>query len=163
VGAVDSRTLVLAGAILGAGLAVGVGLYFGLAARPLPAPVALPSVALSALPVAPATQLPQPRVAGPELRADTAARVVAALAAERQALAAECWAPSAARNKAPESLTFQLRFGFDLAGKLVFHAANDPADRTRAEVAQCLRERPFALQIPPPGLPVAVEVSLTLP
>lgn len=161
--AVDSRTLVLAGAILGAGVAVGLGLYFGLAARPQAAPVPTPVLASPPLAPAPPGEPPRPRVAGPELRADAAARVEAALAAERGALVTACWAPSAARARAPESLTFQLRFGFDLAGKLVFHAVNDPADGGRADVAQCLRDRPFALQIPPPGLPVAVEVSLRLP
>lgn len=153
----------LAGAILGAGVAVGAGLYLGLAARPLPAPAATPLLVSAAPAPGSARDFPLPRVAGAELRAETAERVSAALAAERGALAAACWAPSAARERAPEALVMRLRFGFDRGGSLVFHAVDDPAEAARADVARCLRERAFSLRIPPPGLPVAVEVSLALP
>lgn len=160
--AVDSRTWVLAASILGAGVAVGLGLYFGLSARGNPPPVESRAPE-AVVPTPPQPTARSPRVASATLRAETAERAKQALSAQRSALTAACWAPSAARNPTPQSVEFALRFGFDTTGKRVFHAVDEPHDGARADVAQCLRERAFDLRIPPPELPVAVEVPLTLP
>jgi hypothetical protein len=170
-------------AILLAGVAIGVGLYAGPRA---PGHAELPpGAAPQAVPTAPRT-LPGPdgRPA-PVRRVDPATvqqaardAVQRALAAQRAALVAACWAPVAGSVPSGSTVSWILDVTFNAAGAQVargvrsvrpagFSPGNPPvitpAMRAQSSVTGCVQRTLPPLSIPAPGRNVRVELESSLP
>jgi hypothetical protein len=161
------------GAILIAGALIAGGLFFGLRGRD-PAPPGAPAVSLHSSPPAelPAVLAPEAPVLPPGPRGapspalDRAAVVEAAAKAlerARAAVVASCVAPSLAKKPAPPQVKLVFSVAFDAEGKQIGRGISEDRATSRPEVTQCVTDKLPALQIPPPGAPVQVDVPWTLP
>jgi hypothetical protein len=153
-------------AIAFAGVAVGLGLYFGLRERaaPVPARVAwgeTPSaLAPSVVPSSAAVDAPPPDA----LRVRATSAAVAALEATHARLAEACWRPSVERHAEPAELTFQVRFLFDASGTQTSFDVAEPEVEARRDVAACLRAQKVEARLAePPGAVVGTQVALRFP
>jgi hypothetical protein len=92
------------------------------------------------------------------------------LAAER-ALAQEkaatfvprCWQPLVARAAEPATAAYTFDVTFDAGGNEIGRGISERRGASRPDVAQCLRELPIGLTVPPPGAPVQLELELRFP
>lgn len=94
-------------------------------------------------------------------RANAAAR--AALAAAKPAISKKCWEPAVATDSEPASVSYQLDVSFDANGRQVSRGVIERRDRSRADVARCLRSLPMTLRIPAPGVRVRTTLQLAFP
>lgn len=166
----SGRRAALPAAIVVAGALIGIGLAIGLRGSRPPTSgtrvewAAPPEASSPAAATTPSSAAPSSRPGPDEHTRERVRELVAAeLAAREDELRRTCWAPSAARVAEPESTTFRLRVAFDPAGRQVAFGVADPDDPARRDVAACLREAMPALSVPAPGVRVPVEVVLVLP
>lgn len=156
-----SESFLLPGAVvIGCGL-VGAGLYFGLreAKQPpaAPGPAATPAVAVPGA---------RARAAGGDdevrRKAEQAAR--AAIDAEKQRrFLPECWAPAVQSNPQPPTSRHVFALGFDAQGRENVRGVNDIRGESREDVGRCLQRIPMGIRIPPPGVPLSIEITVDLP
>ena len=148
--------------IVCAGALIGAGLYLGLRRAPAP----------SSPPVATSAYAPEPPEAGAPvvlapptaaLRAKVAADVLAALDQDRARLVRTCWEPSFKKDPKPARLTLALRFEFNPKGARVVSGVAEADAPSRADVSECLRAQDLVPSVPAPGTIVAVEVRWSLP
>lgn len=146
-------------AIVVAGLAIAAGLYFGLRAQ---APV-MPVAPVVAPPVPAPVVVPPPAPARP---VSTAAQVLAqateALSYQRAGLLDACFRPALA---AKPGLTMELVFNvtFDPEGRQLARGVAETPGTSTAELTACVTGKMTALQVPPPGVMMLVEVPLRFP
>jgi hypothetical protein len=127
------------------------------AAQPTVAPSAGPAVAVAVLP-APA---PAPRFASPELVEQTRQATTVALQAQRDQIATRCWPeqPGQARVR-PRSVTF--RVVYDGQGKEMSRSLADESSDLPLAVQACLTNSGDSVQVPAPGMDLAVTATLQL-
>lgn len=135
-------------AIVVAGLAIAGAVYFGLRAQ---APVSAPAVA--------APVVSAPPIASREQVRDQATE---ALAYQRRALLDRCFRPALA---AAPGLTMALTFDlwFDADGRQLARGVVEQPGTSTAELTRCVTDHLAPLQVPPPGGPIQVDVSLRFP
>ena len=140
--------------ILGAGICIGAGLYFGLRAREPAAPAPAVPVATPAAP-----QAPPSRDA-----AATERDIRAAFEALRTTWKAACWDPIVARSPAPPASQHELGVTVDAGGTEILRAINDVRGHTRLDVAACLRDQPFEpVHVAAPGRTTSVTLTIQFP
>lgn len=162
--------------VVGAGL-IGAGLYFGLRARPAPAP----SVASAPAAVAPppaasapaASPPPMPPIPGmgfvppsvpAELQAKAEADARDAVARyKKDVLVPQCWLPAVKARPDPPRVQVTMSLAFGLDGAQIGLGLMETRGATREDVISCIRSQPMSLRIPPPGVPVNLLVPLELP
>lgn len=110
-----------------------------------PEPPVIPDPGLNAAAAASAAAHPQ-----------VVREVAGLLSDRRQALRNACW-PGGTQDAA----TFSIEASFDPAGKLL--SLGIPDNRAAPGIGACLRAQKLDLEVSPPGVPVAVEVPLSLP
>ena len=137
------RDLLIAGAVLVAGGAISAVILTAGDAPPAPGPIDVIDTAAA------------------QARAQSDA--AAALEERRAEWIERCWRPSVNKQAEPRRITLTFDLSFDAAGTLVATGVSEDRTAARPDVAQCLRSRPLALQIRPPGVPVRVEVPFELP
>lgn len=175
------KQLLLPGAIVIAGIFIGMGLYFGLrasAGASTPASAPLPAASSASVeesvfesPPPKRAQAPaeaaNPSPVGPGVSPEVQDRVtkdaVKALERERKRVVKECWQPSAAASAEPASGTFRVRVGFGADGTLQSYSVADAEDTRRKDVADCLRALKLDITVAPPGTFVATQLALKLP
>ncbi len=157
-------------AILGAGLLIGGGLYFGLASSAeSPAPAPQPTqAAASGTPLPPAPLPPQPTsipTAAGNGAADAKAAAEKALEAlKKEVLVDRCWKPAIKANPNPPTSKHTIDVTFGPDGKQIARGVNDIREQSRNDVSQCLSNTPDALVLAPaPGQNVRAELTLTFP
>lgn len=146
-------------ALVAGGAFIGLGLYFGLAARGRApsAERAVPSTATSETEDA----TPAPTANADPQRVQAAA--IAALAELRPKLIEACWNPAVAERPEPATARWTWDSTFDPSGKEIARGISDVRGAERPDVAACLREQPLGMQIAPPGVIARVELELVLP
>lgn len=176
-------------AILIAGAMIAVGLFFGLR-RPEPAVMPNNTAGSGAVETArPGTtssnaqqsrvtagaatqdQRPQRGAEGapgePPRSAQTAgenlALATAALEKHRAMMVAKCVSPAMAKQPTPPQVKLTFNLTFDAQGKQLMRGIAEDRATSRAEVTQCVTDQLPALEIPPTGANVYVEVPWTLP
>lgn len=177
----DSQKLLLPGSIVLAGALMGAGLYFGLSAqrqaaspsppveaapqgeRPLSSPERRADPAPAQPPAEPAAPRPPEHPIPLEVRTAASEQASAALAAHRPRLIKECWEPSAKKTAAPPKVTIPLRLLFDAQGKETSRGVGDASEPGREDVVACVRAAAFPISIRPPGQLVGVQLTLTMP
>lgn len=157
---------------------IAAALYLGLQQRPAPAPAdpGPPERRAGAAEPAPsgqpATRPPEPAAAAAAAPAPAAsapsreavARDVAkALEAHRAELVQRCWAPSAAKSAEPKEVRYLFNFTFDADGWQIGRGVMEDRRFARPDVTACMGPLLPRLKIPPPGAPVSLDVSFTLP
>lgn len=151
-----------------AGGLIGAGLYFGLArepAPPPPQPSATPAIHLAS----PSPTVPDrapPPVATPRPDGEVAAVTAAAekaLAALKPRLVQTCWAPAVAKTPEPSKARWTWDVTFDTRGVEVARGISDVRGLERADVAECLRQQPLDLRVPPPSKTTRVSLEFELP
>lgn len=180
-------SLLLPGAVLVGAAIIGAGLYFGLRAQsPAPGAPPLQPEAVRPLeppaapnPAAPNPAIPNPatpnqpmalpamplELGTPEAKARATTDAKAAVLAEKKAnWTAKCWAPALATNKEPATSKYSLSLAFDADGKQSGQGVSElRGEPSRPDVSTCLSRQPMNLKIPPPGMPVNVEIQLEFP
>ena len=148
----SDRSLATPVAIVIAGALVGAGLFLGLRAAHPPAP---------AQSTAPAAGEPSPAVEVSS--AKVVADAIAALETQRARILAECWQPSVKEQPEPATMSLVYSFTFDPKGDQ--RARGIVVDRAtgRPDVTTCLTRTVAPLKIPPPGAVVSVDVPFRLP
>ncbi|MBX3126016.1 MAG: hypothetical protein KF718_04840 [Polyangiaceae bacterium] len=157
----DSR-LTLPISIVLAGALIGAGLYFGLrqrAAAPT-APVGFGPAASSAAPV---LLLPDAPPARSSLQSAIAAQVGAQLEKDRARIVQRCWRPSVAAAQQPSTVTLPLRFAFNADGTQHHHGVGQPSSPLRQDVADCVRAMKLTYRVEPPGDLAGAQIELMLP
>ncbi len=81
-----------------------------------------------------------------------------ALHAHKKAAADACWDAAT-----PGSVRYVVNLTFGPDGKQLGRGITEPRESARAGVVNCLQAKLPAIEIPPPGDTVAVEVAITLP
>ena len=139
-----------------AGLFVGAGLYLGLRARAVTPPG-------PAIPTPSSGSAPAPAPA--RANADVEREIRAAFDAVRASWKATCFDPMIARTPSPPTSTHELNVSVDATGLEILRAINDVRGQTRADVAACLRDQPFApIRVTPaPGQSVNVAFTIRFP
>lgn len=173
-------SLLLPGAVLLGSAIIGAGLFFGLRAQS-PAPGAPPPPPETVRPIettappnpappnpanpAPANPAAPFDLGSPDVKARATTDAKAAVLAEKKAnWTAKCWTPALAANKEPATSKYSLSLSFDPEGKQVGQGVSELRDApSRPDVSSCLSRQPMSLKIPPPGMPVYVEVPLEFP
>jgi hypothetical protein len=178
-------------AILLGSVAIGAGLYFGLAARSAVAPMQTAEVASAprALETAPrfAPEIRPPlaatdrtdavqAAAPPGMGAGLAGAEKPASPSQRRSVEAtlttaktasfrpRCWDPLVARSPSPATSRYRVRSVFDAAGRERSRGVSElRGEPSRPDVARCLRELPLDLEAGPLGDVVAVELDLAFP
>jgi len=152
-----------------AGLFTGLGLYFGLRGRPVPAgpsPDASASAAATietpAVAVAPTTApSPEPTISSGPSPAALEAR--SAVAAEKEKLLHDCWEPSLALKPSPAQVTITVSLEYLPDGHLSIRSLQQDPTASRADVSMCVDKELRLGPITPPGRRVHVSVPLTFP
>lgn len=102
--------------------------------------------------------------AGAVLQAELTKDVSRQLDKQQSALKKACWKPSLTGGASAAS--YHVNASFDHEGNLVGVGISDvrgEGSEAAAAVGQCLRQQALALNVPPTGAPVSVEVALRLP
>ena len=158
--------------ILGASVIIALGIYFGLRARPLPPPSAPvvasrqpPTVVVREVPVRPPERAEQ---STPVLAPQTSkqAQIEAENAVDTtlvQQIASECYAPHANDPDLPAHLELVYDGAFDANGVEIARAISDVRGNVSVAVSQCARKLQLDLRIPPPGQPIHVNRTITVP
>jgi hypothetical protein len=148
-------------AILLAGALIGAGLYLGLrhrASPPAPASSAVVPVVPPRRPVPLA-----PPAAAAELQARVTEQVRGALEQQRSTFVERCWSPSAQKSPEPASARYSFNITVDARGVEIARGISEDRAAFRADVGQCLRGLGDKIAVSPPGATVQVTVPLTLP
>lgn len=171
----EKNALLLPGAIVVSGALIGAGLFLGLrgassgTAPPASPPSAEPVTPAGSAAIPGAADAPVPPSAAPagpvsaELQGKVRKQALEALEKHRAQIVKECWDPSFAKDPTPPKARFPLRFLFDSKGKAVVSGAGEPLEASRADVSQCIREMKLPISVPPPGTDISVQLELTLP
>lgn len=173
----DTRPLLIPASIVIAGALVGAGLFLGLRDRPAdlggPALTGVrptPLAAATAVAASSAAALPEPEPArtpppgvSPAMQARLDERAAAAVARERPRLVKECWEPSVRKSAAPAALTVPVRFLFDPSGKQIDFAVADVKDASRRDVIECVQKAGLVVVGEPSGEMMATQLSLSFP
>jgi hypothetical protein len=140
-------------------MAFAAGTYL---ARPTPAPEPLAPAVAAVVAPAPSPAPVQPRVT-PAMRKAGAEQAQIALLAWHPVFVERCWEPSAALHAEPEQIPLRFNLSFDPRGALVGLGISQNRAAYRSDVTACLRKLGVQVKIPAPGLPLQVEVPITLP
>lgn len=161
-----SSYILPAAIVVGSGL-IALGLYFGLAARPVaptaqPEPGALTSAKAEpgALTSAKAEPSTVPKPIDPSV---TEAAAQQALDALKPTLIEACWKPALAANPEPAEARWTYDVTFDTKGVAIARGISDVRGMERGDVASCLRTQPMRLRVPPPPVNTRVTLQLSLP
>jgi hypothetical protein len=155
-------------AILFGSVIIAAGLYFGLQ-RSAPPPAAPRAAALEDAPSQPAAPPPAPRPAPVQpaalahLRRRVESDAARALEAKRAELVEQCWAPSFRKNPKPPRAKYLLSMSFDESGREIARGISEVRGMDRPDTGQCLRMIPLGIDVPAPGVNLAVDVELILP
>jgi hypothetical protein len=144
-------------AVVVAGVIVAVALVYTRSSAPVPAPVSAPAVV--AEPAAPRFVPTET----PEIRERAVMNTRRELEAWRGEFVAKCWAPSAAATAEPRRIPLTFNVAFTPAGELVGLGIIEDGEVFRSDVANCMRGMAIAPKIPPPGVPLNLEVPFELP
>jgi hypothetical protein len=161
------RQLSTPSAILLGSATIAVAVYFGarhgLEARcPEDLPPA-PAVART-VGVAPQPAFPVAAPAASITPRDEAARQAAeALEAHRATLVERCWKPSVAVQPTLPASRYVFTFTFDASGQQRARGVAEDRQNARPDVTSCLTTTLPALRIPPPGVPLRVDLPFSLP
>lgn len=145
----------IASAIIIAGALIAAGLYFGLremrpsAASPAPAPSTPREEPVAQRPVTTPAQAPF--------------LVDALLNMHRPRLREQCFEPSRRKNAEPPESRFTLQFTFNAEGQEIGRGILEERGTSRPDVTECLTRELPQLRIPPAGLPVRVDADFQLP
>jgi hypothetical protein len=155
-----------------AGALSGLGLYLGArssgsppaaASSPLAPASAPPPASVLAGPAATTTTASAPIRLPEEAHARAVDEVTRTFEAQRARLVRECWTPSVARAAEPKQVAITFMLGYDEGGRPLTRGLREDLTRVRPDVTECVtRALPMA-PIAPPGTPVRVTVTLTLP
>ena len=128
----------VAPAIIIAGGLIGLGLYFGLRGRERAAPA-------------------------PPARLSTERFAAALLEYHRAELVKRCWEPRRAGGgeKAQAKMRIDVTFGAD--GAQVARGFLEERGAAHPEVTECVQQTLPPLRVPPPGVPIRLELQLALP
>lgn len=166
-------------AILGAGLFIGAGLYFGLSSKgssdagqsapQQPAPTVATSAPTAVDP--PRDPAPKPEPMPPPEPASSGSGANAQKAAEaalaslkKNVLIDRCWKPAIKANPEPAKSKHTLDITFGADGKQIARGFSDIRGESREDVSRCLSGVADTLQIvPAPGQTVRAELSLEFP
>jgi len=147
-------SIVVAGALVGLGLAVGVR------GRTAPAASSSGDAAGAASPSAARPVLPPRIIDQQKARTDASA----ALEAFRRKMIETCWGPALARSAKPATSRYQVNFTFAGDGLEIARGISEVRDQpSRPDVAGCLRQQQIGLRIPAPGGAVQFELPLAFP
>lgn len=143
----------IAGAIVLGSLAIAGAIYFGLRRTPL-------AVRQPALPVTvPDAALP----VDPSLEERVTIEVAAAIEAQRPRFVRQCW-PNEPAGPTMATSRHLFNISVDPQGREVGRGISDPRGESRDDIGRCLRSIYDApVRISPPGRPVSVVVTMTLP
>lgn len=169
----EKNNLVLPGAILAAGAMIGAGLFLGLRSRPViteappePPPVITPYEP-EAAPPSSASPEPAPPAAeelpSAELREKVTEQAVKALKKHHARIVEECWKPSFKKDPKPAKVTIPLRFIFTAEGTIQAFGVGQLAEPSRAGLSGCIHDLKLPVTVPPPGQVTAVQVNMKLP
>jgi hypothetical protein len=178
----EKNPLLLPGAVVLAGAFIGAGLFFGLrdrrsesapsredaaieetAAAPGAGARELPARPSGGAEIMPPPAPPAPELPSAELQSKVQKQAAESLRALRTRILKECWEPSVKNEAAPARITLQLRFLFDAKGQIIGSSVNDPQERSRLDVSQCVRDMKLPVTVSPPGQTVGVQVELPIP
>lgn len=164
----------LPASVLGAGAFVGIGLYLGLRAAPVPTVVSsagsTPAVAVSSPPKPSVDPLnirarqpdaaPAVSVIAPAERAKAA---LASLDAQRKRIVEKCVTPALAKQPEPKTvkLTFNVTFGAD--GKEIGRGVAEDRATSRADVTACVQQSLAPLSIPASDSSFTTDLTWELP
>lgn len=96
---------------------------------------------------------------GPDIVAD----LTRAWEKKRPSAVQECWLPLLAVQPEPATTRVDVTAGFSPDGKQIGWAVGETRGVSRADVAQCLRELPLDLVIPPPGRHAQATIAIEFP
>lgn len=151
-----TQQLALPIAVVVAGIIVAAAVMFS---RPSPLPVLTPpATGPIPPPAAPPTVIDTPAV-----RARAAENARLALEAHRPEFVQTCWNPSAAQRAEPRQIPLVFNLSFTAQGELNGLGIHEDHERNRADVGNCLRTLVIALKIAAPGVPLTLDVPMTLP
>lgn len=145
-----STAIVLAGAL------IGLGLYLGIRRDPLERP-APPAAEARVLPVVPPPTAPAPDPGRVRRHAE------AALAYHRPGLRQACYLPAVAGEAPLPNIAFEFTFTFGPDGVQVMRGVVEMRDASRPAVTACVTAELPPLRIPPPGEIVQVVLPLSFP
>lgn len=153
---------VLALSFVGGCTILGAAIVFAVLMTRPPAPEPVPAPPVLTAPPSPPPAPPASVAASVHQRGhDNAARALARL---HPHYLATCWQPAAALQPDPPSIALRFNLGFTPDGDLAAWGITEDRAINRPDVARCVREVPLSdLRIPAPGVPLAVEVTVTLP
>ena len=146
-------------AIVLAGALIGAGLFFGLRSRPEPAPYGAPG-AQAALPLPGPAAPPAPPLDPALVRRNGDAAAVGL----KRRMIERCWQPAVAKVPTPATSRYTMDSLFTAEGVEVSRGISEVREvPSRMDVAGCLRSLPLDLRIPPPGGKVRLEFVLEFP
>lgn len=157
---ISNQTAILLGSVI-----IALGLYFGLQGKPAaPPPPSVPVVVDEprAPAAAPESGRPAPAAARVD-RSDVAKQVEAALAKHKKMLIEKCFAPSLAKNPEPKIVSYSFNYTFDASGKQIARGTVETRENSRPDVTQCVNQNLPAIEVPPPGQSMPVDVTFVMP
>lgn len=117
--------------------------------------------------VDPAQAIAPPFPAALTPSSDAVERATAALedavADARSGIRSKCWNELATGEDTPSEVTLHLSVSFDGDGNVVASGVSEDREARLDGLAQCVTPLVHGLEIPPPGEPVPVELSITVP
>jgi hypothetical protein len=151
----------LPAAIVVAGAMIGGGLYLGLRARPAGTATPPPVEVAGRSGRGPAGARPGEPPADPLA---VRRRGQAAVDEFRRQMVERCWRPALAQRAEPGASRYTLEALFSADGTETARGIGEERDGpSRSDVAQCMRLQPLGLRIPPPGGPVRMQFVLEFP
>lgn len=148
--------------VVGCGL-IGLGLYFGLRARPqVVTPPMTPTTIAPGSPnvVAPSTATP-PAVPVVDARAFET-ELARALDEARATFRDKCWTPLVAKTPGPASSTYVFDIEVDAQGNQMARGIQT-GEGAREDVANCMRLLIVPIKVPPTGRRMSARVPMKLP
>jgi hypothetical protein len=157
---ISNQTAILLGSVI-----IALGLYFGLQRRPAePPPPSVPVVVDAPRAPAAAPEPERPAPAAPRVdRSEVGKQVEAALAKHRKMLVEKCLAPSLAKNPEPKTVSYTFNYTFDAGGKQIARGTIESRENSRPDVTQCVNQNLPAIELPPPGQGMSVDVTFAMP
>ena len=148
------------------GVASGLGLYFGLRARPVAPVDSIPSIATT---LSGATARASEPVAAATASTPVASSAVVteaareAIQAQHDHLVDKCWNPSFARNPLPARVSYSLIIQYADDGRLAMHSLKAEVPGARTDVTSCVFSSITIPNVSPPGHRMSVTVPMTFP
>ncbi len=172
-----ARDLTIPASILIGCSLIGVGLYFGLRSQAPSPQTNAPAPSSSSVPeprkADPAPNTEPPPQQGSPAPAPTAnqeaakkaeAEAVKAIAKLKADWTKNCWEPALKTKAEPKTSKYRVNLAISPEGKLIGIGWNELRDApSRPDVAQCLRQERFTLDLTPPGSALSLDIPVEFP